>query len=52
MDQLRQVVVVSNTKVRVFHNNDWANLGAQVGMWKDSLTKLQDMIQDARKASE
>lgn len=52
MDQLRQVVVVARTKVRVFHNNDWAALGTQVGAWKDSLAKLQAMIRQARETDE
>jgi len=48
MNQLREVVVVSRTKVRVFNNNDWAQLGTQVGAWKDSLTNLQSMIREAK----
>merc|ERR1740115_495230 len=48
MDQLRQVVVVSRTKVRVFNNQDWQMLGQQVASWKNSLTGLQSMIRSAK----
>jgi translation initiation factor 3 subunit M len=48
MDQLRQVVVVSRTKVRVFNNQDWCMLGQQVASWKNSLIGLQSMIRQAK----
>jgi len=48
MDQLRQVVVVSRTKVRVFNNQDWCMLGQQVASWKNSLMGLQGMIRQAK----